>query len=62
MAHATAVMDQMDVRFETALAIAEHAEDAEAALVQELGREHTLSRSAGTLHLWIEEPVDGTLS
>ncbi|GAA2985083.1 FxSxx-COOH system tetratricopeptide repeat protein [Streptomyces drozdowiczii] len=55
LAHATALMDQFDDQREVALAIAE---DSETGLVRELGRGHPLTRTATSVHRWIERLVD----
>nr|WP_275408640.1 tetratricopeptide repeat protein [Streptomyces sp. SID9124] len=55
LAHATALMDQFDDQREVALAIAE---DSEAGLLRELGRDHPLTRTATSVHRWIERLVD----
>ncbi|MET9850456.1 toll/interleukin-1 receptor domain-containing protein [Streptomyces ossamyceticus] len=58
LAHATALMDQMDGQRDVALAVAE---DTEAGLARELGRDHPLTRTATSLYRWIEELVDAAV-
>jgi tetratricopeptide (TPR) repeat protein len=58
LAHATALMDQLDEQRDAALAIAE---DSEAGLARELGRDHPLTRTATSLHQWIELLVDAAV-
>ncbi|MFE0276370.1 tetratricopeptide repeat protein [Streptomyces sp. NPDC058992] len=58
LAHATALMDQMDGQRDVALAVAE---DTEAGLARELGRDHPLTRTASSLYRWIEELVDAAV-
>ncbi|MEU9281574.1 toll/interleukin-1 receptor domain-containing protein [Streptomyces sp. NPDC048342] len=58
LAHATALMDQMDGQRDVALAVAE---DTEAGLARELGRDHPLTRTATSLCRWIEELVDAAV-